>query len=73
MILHRWIEWKIIIQKSKYSTGPTDREQNRRIVTNANDSQIEKEIRDESQQDQFEEFDGLVHIVLDMLLPKSYF
>ena len=49
---------------------------NRRLVTNANDSdsQIEKlEIKDESQQDQFEEFDGLVHLDLDMLLPKSYF
>ena len=49
-------------------------EKNRRIATNANDSQIEKlEIKDESQQDQFEEFNGLVHLDLDMLLPKSYF
>lgn len=50
-------------------------EKNRRIVTNANDpNNIEKiEIRDQSQQDQFEEFDGLVHLDLDMLLPKSYF
>ena len=49
-------------------------EKNRRIVTNTNDANIEKlEIKDESQQDQFEEFDGLVHLDLDMLLPKSYF
>jgi hypothetical protein len=50
-------------------------EKNRRIVTNANDpNNIDKiEIDDESKKDQFEEFDGLVHIELDMLLPKSYF
>ena len=50
-------------------------EKNRRLVTNSNDdSQIERlEIKDESQQDQFEEFDGLVYLDLDMLLPKSYF
>jgi len=50
-------------------------EKNRRIVINANDAtNIEKiEIRDDSNLDAFEEFDGLVHIDLDMLLPKSYF
>ena len=51
-------------------------EKNRRLVTNndKDDSQIERlEIKDESQQDQFEEFDGLVRLDLDMLLPKSYF
>ena len=50
-------------------------EKNRRIVTNTNDpNNIERlEINDESNLDAFEEFDGLVHIDLDMLLPKSYF
>ena len=50
-------------------------EKNRRIVTNANDpNNIERlEINDDSNLDAFEEFDGLVHLDLDMLLPKSYF
>ena len=50
-------------------------EKNRRLVTNANDpSNIERlEINDDSNLDAFEEFDGLVHIDLDILLPKSYF
>jgi len=50
-------------------------EKNRRIVTNDKDANIiEKiEINDDSNLDAFEEFDGLVHLDLDMLLPKSYF
>ena len=50
-------------------------EKNRRLVTNANDpNTIERlEINDDSNLDAFEEFDGLVHLDLDMLLPKSYF
>lgn len=51
-------------------------EKNRRkIVTKGNDvANIEKlEINDDSNLDAFEEFDGLVHLDLDMLLPKSYF
>ena len=50
-------------------------EKNRRIVTNTNDyANIERfEINDNSNLDAFEEFDGLVHLDLDMLLPKSYF
>jgi len=52
-------------------------EKNKIIVTNANDkddSQIERlESNDDSNLDAFEEFDGLVYLDLDMLLPKSYF
>jgi hypothetical protein len=50
-------------------------EKNRRLVTNNDDpNTIEKlEINDDSNLDAFEEFDGLVHLDLDMLLPKSYF
>ena len=50
-------------------------EKNRRIFTNANDpNNIERlEINDDSNLDAFEEFDGLVHIDLEMLLPTSYF
>ena len=63
--------------ESKNPNIPQDQliEKNRRIVTNTNDpNNIERlEINDESNLDAFEEFDGLVHIDLDMLLPKSYF
>jgi hypothetical protein len=46
-------------------------EKNRRMVTNNHDGNDEKlEINDESNLDAFEEFDGVVHIDLDMLLPK---
>ena len=63
--------------ESKNPNIPQDQliEKNRRIVTNTNDpNNIERlEINDESNLDAFEEFDGLVHIDLDMLLSKSYF
>ena len=48
-------------------------EKNRRLSKDPTTNTEKLEIRDDSNLDAFEEFDGLVHIDLDMLLPKSYF
>jgi hypothetical protein len=48
-------------------------EKNRRLSKDPTTNTEKLEIMDDSNLDAFEEFDGLVHIDLDMLLPKSYF